>query len=388
METSGTNPLVSIWIPVFNGARLISKALESSLHQTYNNIEVIVFDDASTDDTKRVVAQYVDRDRRVRYFRTEKNIGMNKSFPRILELCSGEFAIFLSCDDWLSKHYIEECVEIFRRHPGTAVVTGRVFSIVEKDGRYRFTREPDPKSGMYTRDWFGRNAYRNFTTSMIILGMARTRDFLRVVRQLNEIIANPPPEIDHELRLLMQYDYGCQAIICPKIVAPYDSFRVSDKAVLLKTENPTEHYMTHKGSMKPSAAMGLLDKDARGILKFYQVDRKLHDISFKENWKNYLSIMRVFFGQEALATVIIEAFKNRFSPSFFRSFNVATDVRRFFEDYSILETALSLFLVVPRIAVRFCVVLKRRIFKEQPPNIYVGEYFLNKQKQFTVLHEA
>ncbi|MDP3724895.1 MAG: glycosyltransferase family A protein [Nanoarchaeota archaeon] len=380
-----TSPLVSIWIPVFNGGPLIWKTLESALHQTYPNIEVIVFDDASTDNTKDVVEEYARRDKRIKYFKTEKNIGVNKSFPKILKLCSGEFAIFLCCDDWISRHYIEECVKLFIENRETAVVTGRVFSIVEKEGRWVFTREPKPGGGAYSRDWFGKNAYRNFTTSMIILGMARTKDFFRVALELSAIIDNPPPEIGEELRLLMQYDYGCQAIICPKIVSGYDNFRVSDKAILLKTENSLDHYMETKGSMKPSAKFGLLSNDtAKGILKLYGVDRKLHDISFRGHWKEYLSRMRIFFGQEALSTVVIEAVRRRFSRSFFKEFSPGKDLENFFEDYTRREKAMSVWFVIPRLVLRCADMIRRKLWKPATPDIYKSEYFLNREKKFAV----
>ena len=378
-------PLVSIWIPVFNGGSLIWKALESALHQTYPNIEVVVFDDASTDNTKDVVEEYARRDSRIKYFRTEKNIGVNRSFPRILERCSGEFAIFLCCDDWLSRQYIEECVRLFKENPRTAVVTGRVWSIVETGGGWNFTREPKPGSGVYSRDWFGKNAYRNFTTSMIILGMARTKDFLRAVRELNEIIDNPPADIDNELRELMKYDYGCQAIICPKVVAPYDLFCVAERAVLLKTENSLEHYMETKGSMKPSAKFGLLHNDtAKGILKFYGVDRKLHDISFKESWSAYLSTMRIFFGQEAFATIVTEGLRQRFSRSFWKEFQPARDLKEFFAGYSWREKAMSVCFVIPRLLSRYAALIRKKARKPAKPDMYKSEYFLNSEKKFAV----
>ena len=383
METQ-ENPLVSIWIPVFNGARLISKALESSINQTYRNIEVVVFDDASTDNTRDEVARYVQKDKRVKYFRTEKNLGINKSYPRILELCSGDLALMLCCDDWLSRDFIEECVKIFIKRPNVGAVTGRVLSIMENEGKYFFMREPEIKSGIYTRGYFGRNAYKTFITSMIILGLVRRKDALQAVCWLNEFIAHPPSEINNELRALMEHEYGSEFVFCSKIVAKYDYLFVSDKAVLLKTENSLEHYMTHKGSMKLRVEFGLLENTARSILKFYYYSRKLYDAFFKDDWKEYISTMRIFFGAEAITTIIVKTIKRHFSSDFLKGFDTHRDLGVLFEGYSICERISSVLFVPMRLIQRWFDWLSRNLFKKTKPDIYIGNYFLNNQKKFSV----
>ena len=72
VKTISNEPLVSIIIPVYNGSNYLAKAIDSSLNQTYNNIEVIIVDDGSTDDTKQICLTYGDK---VRYFRKENGGG-------------------------------------------------------------------------------------------------------------------------------------------------------------------------------------------------------------------------------------------------------------------------------------------------------------------------
>jgi glycosyltransferase involved in cell wall biosynthesis len=104
-------PLISILIPVFNRAQLIGRAIESALNQTYSNIEVIVVDNASTDDTYNVAKRYAQQDRRVRVYQNIENIGPVRNWRRCAELAKGEFAGLLFSDDWYEPTFVEKALE-------------------------------------------------------------------------------------------------------------------------------------------------------------------------------------------------------------------------------------------------------------------------------------
>ncbi len=106
----GAYPLVSIGIPTYNRAdRFLQEALRSALEQTYPNIEVIVSDNCSKDDTERVVQGF--RSPRLRYFRHETNIGANNNFNFCLEQARGEYFQLLQDDDTIDRDYISTCLE-------------------------------------------------------------------------------------------------------------------------------------------------------------------------------------------------------------------------------------------------------------------------------------
>jgi glycosyltransferase involved in cell wall biosynthesis len=90
---------VSVCIPTFNYGRYIGRAVESVLAQTTRDFELLVVDNASTDETPDVLARF--RDPRLRVHRNESNIGLFGNFRRCLELTSGELVKFLAADDWL-----------------------------------------------------------------------------------------------------------------------------------------------------------------------------------------------------------------------------------------------------------------------------------------------
>src|SRR4051812_14761864 len=105
--------LVSVLIPTYNRAREVVVAIESALRQTYSNIELIVVDDGSTDDTRRLIAGYDDR---VRYLYQE-NAGVSAARNFAMRHARGEFLAFLDSDDVWKNWRIESQVAALRRHP-------------------------------------------------------------------------------------------------------------------------------------------------------------------------------------------------------------------------------------------------------------------------------
>lgn len=127
-------PKVSICIPTYNGAAFIEKALQSAVCQTFKDIEVIVTDDGSTDDTEKIVRLYASRDARIRFFKNEGSLGVMSNYFRAFELARGEFVQALGQDDWLSDNYIEEAVNCIRRDNVLGAVFTRVLGFELQDG--------------------------------------------------------------------------------------------------------------------------------------------------------------------------------------------------------------------------------------------------------------
>src|SRR2546423_8587516 len=90
-------PLVSVCIPTFNGARWIKESLNSALAQSYRPLEIIIIDDASTDETVKVLRSF--KDDRIRLFVNEQRLGLACNWNRCVELARGEFIKFLFQDD-------------------------------------------------------------------------------------------------------------------------------------------------------------------------------------------------------------------------------------------------------------------------------------------------
>ena len=111
-------PLVSIIIPTYNYGRYLSKAVKSCLDQTYGNLEIIVVDDGSTDDT-RVVVEGLDS--RVAYVHQE-NQGVSAARNNGLRRAKGTFIAFLDADDYLLSDSVAARVEVLLKHPDVGIV--------------------------------------------------------------------------------------------------------------------------------------------------------------------------------------------------------------------------------------------------------------------------
>ncbi len=94
------NPLVSVVIPTYNRGYRIERAINSVLAQTYKNFEIIIVDDGSTDNTKKVVEKYLKTDERIKYFYQE-NKGVCAARNTAMKLANGDYIIPLDSDNEL-----------------------------------------------------------------------------------------------------------------------------------------------------------------------------------------------------------------------------------------------------------------------------------------------
>ena len=106
MSYKNGNPLVSIIIPVFNAEKYLKKCIESVINQTYQNIEVILIDDGSTDNSPLIYREYARKDNRLKINR-QKNLGVFAARNNGIRRATGEYIIFIDADDWIEVNMIE-----------------------------------------------------------------------------------------------------------------------------------------------------------------------------------------------------------------------------------------------------------------------------------------
>jgi glycosyltransferase involved in cell wall biosynthesis len=103
-------PLVSIGLPVYNGTKHLPRAVESLLGQSYRNLELIISDNASTDDTYELCQRYARADSRVRVFRQGSNIGVPRNWNFVVHQARGEYFKWASANDHCAPTMIEKCL--------------------------------------------------------------------------------------------------------------------------------------------------------------------------------------------------------------------------------------------------------------------------------------
>ena len=153
-------PLVSIVIPVYNVSRYLPQCLESVTSQSYRNIEIILIDDGSTDDSGSICDQYAEKDARIHAIHSE-NRGVSATRNLGLENVSGAYVSFIDSDDWIEAHAIETLVKTASK-TGADIVTARYYSeYVGKTIYHTYTKawcetfRNEEILGAFADGWFG-----------------------------------------------------------------------------------------------------------------------------------------------------------------------------------------------------------------------------------------
>jgi glycosyltransferase involved in cell wall biosynthesis len=121
-------------MPVLNGGSLFAGALDSILGQTYQNIEIVISDNGSNDDTTVHALTRATRDPRIRYFRQETTLPALQNYRFVLEQSSGEYFFWAPHDDWWDAGFIESAVRALDARPSAALVMGTAHYIGREGG--------------------------------------------------------------------------------------------------------------------------------------------------------------------------------------------------------------------------------------------------------------
>lgn len=100
------NSKISIIVPVYNVEKYLEECLESLVNQTYKNIEILLIDDGSKDNSGKICDEYAEKDKRIKSIH-QKNSGVSKTRNNGIELASGDYVMFVDSDDWLEKNACE-----------------------------------------------------------------------------------------------------------------------------------------------------------------------------------------------------------------------------------------------------------------------------------------
>lgn len=147
--------LVSVIMPSWNTSNFIAESIQSVIDQTYENWELIIVDDCSTDNTDEVVAKFTDK--RIRYFKNEKNSGAALSRNRALRKARGEWIAFLDSDDLWNPDKLEHQINFMNEH-GYMLSYTEYEKINEESKPLRiYVSGPDKvnKHKMYNYDYIG-----------------------------------------------------------------------------------------------------------------------------------------------------------------------------------------------------------------------------------------
>jgi glycosyltransferase involved in cell wall biosynthesis len=125
-------PLISVVVPVYNTGKYLGRCLDSILAQTYQNFEVILVDDASSDNSYEVYTQYIQRDSRIRILKKEQNEGLSAARNSGIEICRGQYLAFMDSDDWVDAKMLEIMLKAMQENQSDMAMCG--YQCVKSDG--------------------------------------------------------------------------------------------------------------------------------------------------------------------------------------------------------------------------------------------------------------
>jgi glycosyltransferase involved in cell wall biosynthesis len=144
-------PQLSIGIPVFNGEKFLPGLLDCLLAQTFEDFEILICDNASTDLTPQICRDYEQHDSRIRFVRNQRNIGAVANFNRVFELSTAPLFKWAAHDDLHHEAYLDTCMRLLNKSPDTVLAHTHTAFIDEEGEILPFEHETgsfiDPKSG-------------------------------------------------------------------------------------------------------------------------------------------------------------------------------------------------------------------------------------------------
>jgi len=136
---------LSIGLPVYNGERYLAEAFDGFLAQTFQDFEIVVSDNASTDHTAEICRSFAERDPRIRYYRNEKNLGAIPNFNRVFELSRLPLFKWAAHDDLYHPRYIETCIRILDENPDVILAHSKTAFVDDRGESFPV----DPTTGNY-----------------------------------------------------------------------------------------------------------------------------------------------------------------------------------------------------------------------------------------------
>jgi len=126
-------PQVTIGVPVYNGETQLARSLDALLGQSLEDFEIIISDNHSTDATEAICRDYAARDKRISYYRNERNRGAAWNFNRVLELSRGRYFKWASANDLHAPQFLTRCVEVLGARPDVVLCYAKT-RIIDENG--------------------------------------------------------------------------------------------------------------------------------------------------------------------------------------------------------------------------------------------------------------
>ncbi|MBJ6119790.1 glycosyltransferase [Pontibacter sp. BT310] len=279
--------LVSVCIPVYNGEKYLKESLKSVISQSYKNIEILIVDDGSTDNSLHIITEFKEIDNRIRLIQNKQNLGLVKNWQKCIELAKGNWIKFLFQDDIMHSECLKKMMNACATKNVKICISGREFIIEDSaspllqdffiDKVYRLERSyPFPKK--FELDEIANLAkdklFHNFIGEPIVL-------------LFNKSIIKEVGNYNPDLVQLVDYEFSLRACL------NFPSYFLPDKLVSFRVHSASES----SKNQDLSSIKILRSKFVEPLVMYheYLFNPNLRKLRKKIGFKNLLSQAVLFY---------------------------------------------------------------------------------------------
>ncbi len=136
---------ISIIVPVYNTEKYLNRCLESIISQSLKEIEIIIINDCSSDNSLEIIKKYIKKDKRIILIDKIKNEGVSAARNSGIEIASGDYILCIDSDDWIESNYLKDMYEIAIKYDADMIITDFYFDYGEKNIIYQFDQYEENK---------------------------------------------------------------------------------------------------------------------------------------------------------------------------------------------------------------------------------------------------
>ena len=181
-----SNPKISIGLPVYNGENILRRSIDSILSQTFSDFELIISDNASSDSTPIICQDYAKRDKRIRYVRQKKNIGVYRNYFFLVNEAKFEYFLWVASDDYLDPNFLDENLKILTENDNIVSSVGKVKPFGAEDIGLNPTKIETAQYPKFLQQYVKMNRRKKMTDTAPIFGSfdKKIRTFLKITKSL------------------------------------------------------------------------------------------------------------------------------------------------------------------------------------------------------------
>lgn len=255
------NSLVSIVLPVYNGEKYLAQSIESILSQTYENIELIIVNDNSTDNSLNIAQEYAQKDKRIRIISNNENLKLPASLNRGFEYANGEYYTWTSDDNYYSLEAIQTMVNYLEKHTSNVMVCCDFYTINELNNSAKLNELEVSPQKMINENCIGACfLYKSQAAGK--LGKYDTQKFL-------------VEDYDYWLRMMLEGDIGhIPNALYHYRIHPNSLTTRKEKEVFLKAQQLREEYLPIYKQKWQHIEFNIKKNEAKMLEKIFSIKKE------------------------------------------------------------------------------------------------------------------